>query len=183
MQNKKSLFFLILFAMLLISCIKENNDNYFHVTIDPNFTAKIIDLNGVWQPNWSYIASKKMTKEEIEEENARSSYQKEYSWGIGEYILHTTTNIDVTAPKPFLEIGGDGRFFITDIALSDINTININAYNGDITSPETCWFIEATFHFVNKDTLWIESKQLDEGGIKYGKGAYWHRFSGTKQQE
>jgi hypothetical protein len=59
-------------------------------------------------------------------------------------------------------------------------SLTINAYRGDLEEPDYCWFIKLTFHFIDKDTIWIETDDF-KGSSDYGKGKLWHRLSGPSQ--
>ena len=134
-----------------------------------NYVAEISDLNGTWQPDWSYKATLEMS----EEEKDGSLKQREYSWGIGKSIPNTIFSIDITNEEPFIEAPGDGSFSITEITQTGTNAIKINAFRA------TGWYVEVIFHFIDRDTLWIESKDFDS--TEYGKKALWYRLSGLAQ--
>jgi hypothetical protein len=136
-----------------------------------SYAAEIADLNGTWQPDWSYQAALELPEEE------KGSYlsQRKYSWGSSMSIPNTTFDIDITDEEPFILAPGDGAFYITEITQTGTDIIKVNA------TSATGWSIEVVFHFVDKDTLWIESKIFD--GSQYGKDALWHRLSGPERQE
>jgi hypothetical protein len=96
--------------------------------------------------------------------------QHEYSWGIGKSIPNTIFSIDITTEEPFIHAPGDGSFYKTEITQTGTNSIKINAVSA------SGWVVEVVFHFIDRDTLWIETKDFDD--LEYGKGALWHRLSG-----
>jgi len=190
----------IFYIILLFSCTNNNNqinfddnnkmyqekwssiedikliENKYEI---PKYYANIFDLNGTWQPIRLHntILTLRSDKERY------GIFENEYSWGIGKYIVHHTYNIDITASIPFFETDGDGSFKITEMVMNDVNEINIKADSGYILEPQYCWFIEVTFYFINKNTLWIESEQLWEDISPYRRGNLFFRYSGPAEQE
>jgi hypothetical protein len=167
MREIKSIYFVILCAVFTLgSCVKTTS-----------YAAEISDLNGTWQPDWSYKATLKMPKEE-RGENFR---QYDFSWGKGKIIMHTTFHIDITDDIPYFVAGGDGRLTITDITQIGLSSIKINAFYGLEEDPY--WFADVIFHFIDRDTFWIESKEFGGIGNNNRKGSLWHRISGPVQTE
>jgi hypothetical protein len=150
---------------MLSSCTKENN-----------YTIEIFDLNGTWQPNSSFVEYSRISEEE------KKSYiiHDLYSWGEAKYIRYTTFNIDLSAEEPFLIEPGLGYFPITEINKNGSKSIKVRAYRGDPDYTHIRWDPEVIFHFIDKDTLWIETEDF-KGGNDYGKDVLWHRLSGPSQ--
>ncbi|MDR2965866.1 MAG: hypothetical protein LBU88_08830 [Treponema sp.] len=140
-----------------------------------NYSAEISDLNGTWQPNWSYRAAMKLSEEEI------NYFIFSFSWGEGLTLFHTTFEIDTTAEEPFISEPGLGYFPITEITQVGASSIKIRAVRGDLTEPAYCWYPEFIFHFIDKDTIWIETDDIDNSD--YGKKALWYRLSGPTSPE
>ena len=140
-----------------------------------NYAAEISDLNGTWQPGWSYKAILEVPEEE------RSWSMSKFSWGEGKSIPNTTFNIDISAEKPFIKEPGLGSFPVTKITQAGINSIKVNAFRADQDDPQVGWFVEVIFHFIDRDTLWIESKDFDS--TEYGKKALWYRLSGPTNSD
>jgi len=162
MRNVVTFPFTILCMVLALnSCSKTNS-----------YAADISDLNGTWQPDRSY----KATLEMLEEEKDDYLRQREYSWGIGKMIPYTTFNIDITAEEPFVIEPSVGHLLIKDITQTRNDLIKIILFHVVAEDPIVGWSTEVVFHFINKDTLWIETKNFT--GIEYEKKALWHRLSG-----
>jgi len=140
-----------------------------------SYAAEISDLNGTWQPDRSYKAVLKMSEEERDDHLRR----REYSWGIGKMIPYTTFNIDITAEEPFVIEPGDGHLLIKDITQTRNNEIKFILFQILAKDPIVGWSTEVVFHFIDKDTLWIETPKFT--GIEYEKKALWHRLSGPTQ--
>jgi len=153
--------FLIVLSMIIIfgSCSKEKN-----------YKAEIYDLNGTWQPDFIYRGSQKQTEEK------RKLPKEVFSWGEGEYIPNATFNIDITSEKPFILEPGLGLFPVTEITQVGMNSIKVNAFRASDFDPKIGFSIEFIFHFIDKDTIWIENKEIDS--ILYRKSELWHRLSG-----
>jgi hypothetical protein len=170
MQNK--LFWLLAAAALFsfCSCLKA----------EP-FEAEITDINGTWQPHWSWAY-----KPEPNEPVIETRYGKElFSWGVGKKIVHLTFHVDITAEKPFIEVPDLGYFPVDRIEKTGKSSITVSGFRGRPDAPEdreNGWNIEVTFHMIDKDTLWIESKELGKGQSEYGKKSPWHRLSGPGSQ-
>ena len=140
------------------------------------YAFDIPDLNGTWQPDWSYKATLNLP----EKDRDFGNYFLDFSWGKALCIIHTSFDIDITAKGPFFRAPGDGLFQITNIIKITANRIKIFAYHG--LDPDNRTFIEIIFHFIDKNTIWIESEFLeDDIGIMYGRGNLWHRLSGPGQ--
>jgi hypothetical protein len=183
-QRSKIRIWLIVLGMALVlgSCVRTKSDaaeitESNTVEIIESYAAEIADLNGTWQNDWFYQANLKLP----EEERGRIMYdQWEYSWGTG-MRTNAMFCIDMGDAKPFLDSAGDGRFWVTAIRRTGKDSLKVNAYRGDLNEPKSCWFLEFIFHFIDKDTIWIECKEFEKfGGTLYGKGALWHRMSGPE---
>jgi hypothetical protein len=162
MRNK--LFWPVALAAILsiTSCLKAET-----------FVAEISDLNGTWQPDWSYKAALDIP------ENERHYSQWEYAWGTGKRIINATFDIDLVAQEPYISESDLGSFYNTEITKAGKNAITVQAYRAPPDDPddrENGWKVEVTFHFIDRDTLWIETK--DFTGNEYGKRSPWHRLSG-----
>jgi len=155
--------YLILLSVTLIcgSCSKTGS-----------YAANISDLNGVWQPDWSYKLALEMP-----EDKSYIKYRK-FSWGESEYG-NATFNVDLMDKKPFIDVPGAGTFPVTEIERTGISSYKIHAYRGPIGDPYNAWPIDVIFHFIDKDTVWIDNK--DSNGKFYGKKAPWYRLSGPEQ--
>lgn len=152
-------FAMLCMVLALSTCSKTNS-----------YAAEISDLNGVWQPDWLHKASLKQPEEE------RHWPIKKFSWGEGKYIPNTTFNIDITAETPYIGDPSLGSFPIVEITQTGTDSIKVNAFRADQEEPRIGWAIEVIFHFIDGDTLWIETKDFDD--LDYGKGKLWHRLSG-----
>jgi len=146
------------------------------------YTDEILNLNGTWQPDWSYEAELNMTEEENNESDRKFSSDKSFSWGIARSILHTTIDIDITAEIPFFNSGGDGTFYITDISKINSNIIKVNVIqaikrNGILYEAD--WEGEFIFRFIDKNTMSIEN----EKAYTYKEGNIWYRRSGPDKQD
>jgi len=160
MKDFRFLYLIVLNVILALgSCSKTES-----------YAANISDLNGVWQPDWSYKATL-----EIPEAESHIRYRR-FSWGESEYIPDTTFNVDLMDKEPFIQIPGTGLFPVTEIEQTGINSIKIHAYRGPIGDPYNAWPVDVIFHFIDKDTVWIDN--TDSHGKMYGKKAPWHRLSG-----
>lgn len=157
MRNIRFIHFVVLCMVLVLSSCSKTK----------SYAAEIYDLNGTWQPDWSYQATLELPEEERE-----WSIQK-FSWGEGKSIPNTTFHIDLTSGEPFIDEPGLGRFPIIDTTQTKTDVIKIHARRRD-------FIIEIIFHFVDKDTLWIESDRFGNS-TEYGKGALWHRISGPSR--
>jgi hypothetical protein len=135
------------------------------------FAAEIGDLNGTWQPDWSYRAGASMPKEK------RHYTKEQFSWGTGTIILNTTFDIDLERDEPYVFEPGLGGFPVREITQPAKDTIAIRVYRGNLQAA--FWDLTFVFHFVDKDTLWIESEDKTFAtSSEYGKGALWRRLSG-----
>jgi hypothetical protein len=106
------------------------------------FAVELADLNGTWQPDWSYKASAKMADSE-------KHYSKwEYSWGTATSIPNTTFEIDLGDKKPFVSKPGLGGFPITEIKKTGTNEITVKAFRGDRDNPGAQWEPVLVFHFI-----------------------------------
>jgi hypothetical protein len=138
-----------------------------------NVVTEIFDLNGTWQPDWSYKLSLELSVDDRE----RDIWIEKFSWGEGKSLLHTTFEIDITADKPFVIEPGLGIFFVTEFMQITSGSKKINAYRGDLSDPDGHWLLEFIFHFIDMDTLWIETYDFPLSQ-QYGEGVLWHRLSG-----
>jgi hypothetical protein len=147
-----------------------------------SFTAEISDLNGVWLPDWLSKDLSKLPEQEKEEDMRYYVF----SWGEGKYIPYYTFEIDISANEPFFHATSNGDFYITNITQIDADSINAYACRGDPNDPYS-WFANLIFHFIDKDTLWIETLNIEktfvQQGNEYSKGALWHRLSGPVRQD
>ena len=161
---------------------KDNNREIINLLIKgeipdkTKYTDEILNLNGTWQPDWSYEAGLIMTEEEKIRSAERFYSDKSFSWGIARSILHTTIDIDITAEIPFFNTGGDGTFYITDISKINSNVIKVNVIQADLRKGfyELYWKGEFIFRFIDKNTMSIEN----ENGFGYREGNIWYRRSG-----
>ena len=136
---------------------------------ESNFVAEINGLNGTWMPEWTYHAT------EEQREGWRSAFRQEFSWGEGKSRIYQTFDIDVTAENPFVFEPVEGWFFTTNIAQTGINSIKVNAVHHMRDNDA----IELVFHFIDRDTFWIETH--DFRGLMYERGVFWHRVSGPER--
>ena len=152
-----------------------NLQNKREIPDKTKYTDEILNLNGTWQPHWSYEAGLKMSEEEKYESKKRFEYDFLSSWGIGRSLLHTTFDIDITADIPFFHAEGDGKFYVTDITQINSNIIKVHVLHGDIYEREYI------FHFIDKNTMYIENKTIELLDSRYGMGNFWHRLSGPDE--
>ena len=164
-QKKKIKYYhvIILFIFALCSC-RSTKDT----------AVEIEDLNGSWMADWIY----KGRMERSPEKRELGMHVRVFSWGEGLAISNTTNHFDITADEPFYLVSGVGRFGIIEINQIGKSSIKVRMYQGDLDDPDFQWIIEPVFHFLDKDTYWIESEELENGSILYGKDALWHRLSG-----
>jgi hypothetical protein len=161
----KKLLFIIILTTLLSSCTKKDN-----------YAAEVIDLNGTWLPASDYRELFNLP----EEERTRLLSNRMFSWGETVSKKYTSFDIDISADEPFFIEPGLGHFPIIEITKTGINSIKIRAYRGFEDSPDDSWEPELTFHFIDKDTLWIETEDF-KGSEDYGRDVLWHRLSGPAQ--
>jgi len=166
MKFTKLIYLITIFiTVLLISCIKPTS-----------YAGEILDLNGTWLPDWSY-------KEYIKlKEDKKKEFLIQFSWGKGKSISNTTFEIDITAIKPFITEPGLGLFNITETMQIGSSSIKIIAFRGLQDEPTIGRYIEIIFHFIDKNKIWIETKDFI-GSSDYGKGNLWHRLSGPEKLE
>ncbi|MCL2720816.1 MAG: hypothetical protein FWD47_05705 [Treponema sp.] len=138
-----------------------------------SFAIEISDLNGTWQPDWSYKAALELS----EEEKSYSSWS--FSWGEAIIIVNTTFEIDITADVPFICDPDLGSFPITNITQIDLNSIRISAFRASPYNKNYGFSLELILHFIDRNTFWIETNNFH--GFQYEKGALWHRLSGPDQ--
>jgi hypothetical protein len=163
MRGKRVLFGLCITVGLVMACERKGA-----------FAVELTDLNGTWQPDWLYKLSAEMPDSE-------KHYSKsEYSWGTATSIPNTTFNIDLGDKKPFVSAPGLGGFPITEIKKTGTDEITVKAFRGDRDNPGAQWEPVLVFHFIDKDTIWIESEDLH--GKQYGKNALWYRLSGPQNE-
>jgi hypothetical protein len=162
MQNRKMGIYFIVLGMVFVfgSCLGTKSH-----------AVEITDLNGTWQPDRSYRATLKFPKEK----KRGNMSLREYSWGMGMTIPNSMFCIDMGDANPFFYAPGDGDFYITDITQTGKDTIKINAYQGDLDDPEYRWYMDFVFHFIDKNTMRVESKFF-ENDLDYGEPL--HRISG-----
>jgi hypothetical protein len=115
-----------------------------------------------------------------EEERTHLLSIRMFSWGEAVSKSYTSFDIDISANEPFINEPGLGHFPIIETTKTGINSIKIRAYRGFEDSPDFSWEPELTFHFIDKDTLWIETDAF-KGSEDYGGGKLWHRLSGPAQ--
>jgi len=168
-----------------ISEMQNDTENPFgvqgYLDINPviqEYQAKNSDLNGTWISDWYLRAN--FNPEKVEEE---------YSWGKAVIIYYETFEVDISANTPFIVAPGPGIFHIINIVQTSNETIMLQ-----VTRPGFEDFndshIDISFHFFDKDVLWVESSNLRgtlmEGNRElnpYSKDVLWHRLSGPEQQE
>jgi len=176
---------ILLVFFTLISCVKKENITLIipnqeiikeEILVESDYSANITDLNGTWLPNWSYEARLKIPEEDQKFNN------ETFSWGIAKSVIHLTIGIDTSANIPFINTGSDGSFIIEKIIKQQANSMNVNAYYEISRNSDERLYIEFIFHFIDYNTLWIETDDF-EGNMIYGKGKLWHRLSGPEKAE
>jgi len=152
-----------------LSGADERQDNAVLTAERPenNFTVEIADLNGTWLPEFSYHTTE-------EGRDGWRIFMQEFSWGEGKWGIDLSLNIDITAERPFVHPTGD-KFLVTNMTQLGINSIKVIA----ILNREEDRVIELIFHFIDRDTFWIETH--DFRGLDYERGAFWHRLSGPER--
>ena len=97
---------------------------------------------------------------------------REYSWGMGKRLVETTLEIEMQKNKILLP--GTGLFFIQRISNESSSSVSV-----DIKGPgeEGGWEMRLIFHFLDRDTFWIECADL-EGMFSVGRNKPWYRLSG-----
>jgi len=204
MKNSGSVYFFALCALFaFISCTREavgtqsleenlpiQNNVVLPVEIlENNFTAAISDLNGTWVTEWSYDTLMGMA----EEERGRYTRNLEFSWGEGKRLAHsqyvldttiglflTTVSIDITDERPFVSAGMFGSFIIASITQPNTNSIKVYTFSGHPDAQERGRDVEFTFHFINSDTVLIESDELRR---VREEGIFWRRLSGADERQ
>jgi len=165
MQKISNNVLIILFIIITVSsCTKT-----------PIYEANIIDLNGTWLPTRFYEARLNLKGEE------KGGFYKTFSWGIANSVIHTSFDIDISAEKPFFHAEGDGLFYVKEITQISNNSIKVNVYHGALDEPD--YFNVYIFHFIDKNTIWINNEKFEKMGSSYGKGNLWHRLSGPEKSE
>jgi len=193
-MRKISFFSLVVLYILiaLTSCTRGNADADVQAVVEnipvqydaaptaeiseSNFAVEVAYLNGTWIPERVY----KIMLDMIEEERRRLVYRREFTWGEGKSIVHTTFEIDIADERPFVVEPGLGRFPVTNITQTGINTIVVNVFRPMEDEPEIGFAIEFTFRFIDKDTVWIETRGVsgwDE------TGELLHRLSGPARDD
>jgi hypothetical protein len=149
--RKNRLIWLWLALIIITSC--EAKDNYI---------AKESDLDGTWVDVKEYRSSPKIK-------------DRQYSWGVGKRIVETTLEIELK--KKEVLIPGTGAFIIQNINKDSSTSILL-----DVKGPgaEGGWEMKLVFHFLDKDTFWLECSDL-EGMFSVGKKKPWYRLSGPNQ--
>ena len=141
----------------------------------PIYEANITDLNGTWLLTRFYEARLNLTEEE------KGFFFKTFSWGIAKSVIHTSFDIDISAEEPFFHAEGDGLLYVTEITQISKNSIKVNVYHGSLEEPD--YLNVYIFHFIDKNTIWINNEKFEKMGTSYGKGALWHRISGPEESE
>ena len=165
--NKLFCFILLSVVFAFASCTAEEKRIIFEIS----------DLNGTWVPD---LFSQEMLalSEKERRERAESMPEREFSWGYG-IFLRIAFLIDITAPEPFLGSFGDGRYIITEITQIGENVVKVIGHPPLVPglTDDTPDIFEFIFHFIDKDTIWMQSVVFGEG-ILHGEDAPWHRLSG-----
>lgn len=159
MGNIKLIPLIVIYAVLVLgSCAKTKS-----------YAAEIADLNGTWLVD----RSNKGLPE------GGDWYIVEFSWGKGKVSANSTFHVDLTAEEPFITEPGLGRFPIIDTSRTGADAIKIHAYRGDLDGPDGYWLVEVIFHFIDRDTVWIETNISNN--LTYKKGVIWRRLSGPER--
>lgn len=126
------------------------------------YPASVEDLDGTWVDVKEYRSSPKIK-------------DRQYSWGVGKRIVETTLEIELEKKEVLMP--GTGVFLIQSINKDSSSSISV-----DVKGPgeEGGWEMKLVFHFVDKDTFWIECSDL-EGMFSVGKKKPWYRLSGPNR--
>ena len=164
MQGKKIVSLFLLSVMFVFaSCAGEEKQILFEIS----------DLNGTWQPDQFYNYIMTLSEEE-RREKAENMPLVEFSWGFGALMGNISFEIDITALMPFFRTFADGRYILTEITMIEKNFIKATAHTPSGVGP-----YEVIFHFIDRDTIWINSELFGYGNPMYGENAFWHRLSGV----
>jgi hypothetical protein len=136
--------------------------------------AEIEDLNGTWQPDWSYKASTQLP------DDGKDYSTREFSWGMGRVLPNTTFDIDLGADEPEFFASGLRAFYIREVKKTGRNTITVTAFSEPGNKPVEGWAVTVVFWFLDKDRIWIDAEDFNKTGKDYGKGAVWYRLSGPQ---
>lgn len=143
------------------------------------FELKLEDMNGIWA---SFSVYDWITMHPEEKTNFSL---RDFSWGKSKTLVNTTMEFDLHfQPTPLYFDPGLGNFTIKDIKKINSTTISGVVYRySDPDDVRSIWEIPMILHFIDSDTLWIESEYFETDGIIYGKNALWHKISGPSRIE
>jgi hypothetical protein len=136
------------------------------------YAVDVSDMNGTWIPPWSYQYTVKNP------DDTRPYYKKECSWGSGKRLVNTTIEVDLGPDDNYFLDSGFGIYKINKVVKTGEYQITAYVYSGDKYDPDYLWNPSITFHFVDKDTVWIEYTNISGAEGAYDDGEYWHRVSG-----
>ena len=159
--NKLFCFIVLSVVFAFASCTAEEKRIIFEIS----------DLNGIWMPDQIYQEWLTLSEEERREWAESMMPPEEFSWGYGAFS-RAAFEIDITAPEPFLASFADGKYIITEITQIGENVVKVIGH-----PPLTPDLFEFIFHFIDKDTIWMQSVVFGEGTLR-GENAPWHRLSG-----
>ncbi|HRR51760.1 MAG TPA: hypothetical protein P5252_08045 [Candidatus Cloacimonas sp.] len=150
--RRNSVISLLMFLIVFIMACEAKN----------SYIANITDLNGTWVNVKAYQSSPKIRN-------------WQYSWGTGKRIVETTLEVDLEKKEVLLP--GTGAFLIQSVSKDSPSVVSI-----DIKGPgvEGGLQTKVVFHFLDKDTYWIECSDL-EGMFSVGKAKPWYRLSGPSK--
>lgn len=150
-QRNSHIVFMMMLALSITACTGKNA-----------YSADVEGLDGTWVDVKEYRSSPAIR-------------DREYSWGVGKRIVETTLEIEIEKKKVLMP--GTGLFFIQRISKESNSSILV-----DIKGPgeEGGWKMRLIFHFLDRDTLWIECTDL-EGMFSVGKNKPWYRLSGPSR--
>jgi hypothetical protein len=163
-MQKNSIVMTLIFLLLLfyVSCEKK-----------VVYASDVSDLNGTWMDNRSYKYMTTHLNEKVEFE------KKEFSWGMAKYLVDSMFRIDISSDKPFIYPCdfGIGAFAVGRVEKKTSDVIKLYVYRED--EPGMRWDLSFTFHFIDRDTVWVEYENINGTNGVYDNGTYWHRISGS----
>ncbi len=158
----KILITVIFLALVITGCFSES------------FQVENEDINGVWcdANKYAWCISNP--------NNKLSLVSRIFSWGSAKSANSGIMEFDVnSAPYPLFFDAGLANFRIKSIQKLTSTSLSVIVYRySDVNDPNTYWEYSIILHFIDRDTMWIESEYYKNKGNRYGKKALWHKISG-----
>lgn len=177
MQSNKILLIMFTIITMTVSCkesgkvakVKVTPESFITSDYDKQTVFVASDLNGTWLDPYVYSGNVSEPYHDFD------SY--EYSWGKGTIRVHSIFSVDLNSKNVKIVTPDDGGFKINEIKQLDDNSFCFYVYQEYEGSK---WELTFTFHFINKDVIWIEYTNIADGGDGYGiySEGEWHRLSG-----